>query len=321
MDYVLIIVSIAVVVLVNAAEQRVERERRRVSGTASAGGGHQLGPYELAYLSGGPRRALNTALAVLASAGAVRVSRGSRVTAVYGASPSPEPLEQAVLDALASRPGGHQAGELRRELETRPALTELAAGLERKGLIVPESAFATARRRCGLLRLAVCGAAGYLVLVVVLAVAGVAGKESVYIGAVFFSLFAVATGLIGLYRQKRRLRNVVTGEGRQVLRSAHAYHPRGVHDPRSLSLAVGIPVALYGLSESGDQLLCDELSAGVPGGDCAGSCGTYSGSDGITFGSGDSFGGLDFGGGSSSCGGGSSSCGGGGSSCGGGGSS
>ncbi|WP_165977986.1 TIGR04222 domain-containing membrane protein [Nonomuraea diastatica] len=313
MDYVLIVVALAVVVLVSAAENRVERERRRVSGTASAGGGHQLGPYELAYLSGGPRRTLNTALAVLATAGAVRVSRGSRVTAVYGASPSPEPLEQAVLDALASRPGGYQAGELRRELETHPALTELAVGLERKGLIVPESAFATARRHCGLQRLAVAGAAGYLVLVVVLAVAGVAGEETVYVGAVFFSLFAVVTGLIGLYRQKRRLRNVVTGEGRVVLRSAHAHHPRGVRDPRSLSLAVGIPVALYGLSESGDRMLCDELSVGVPGGDCAGSCGTLSGSDGITFG------GLDFGGGSSGCGGGSSGCGGGGSSCGGGG--
>ncbi|MEO3805889.1 TIGR04222 domain-containing membrane protein [Nonomuraea sp. B1E8] len=313
MDHVLIVAALAVMVLVSAAENRVERERGRVQGTASAGEGHRLDPYELAYLSGGPRRALNTALALLASAGAIRVSRGSRVTAVHGASPSPVPLEQAVLGALASRPGGYQASELRRELESYPALIELAAGLERRGLIVRQPAFDTARRHYGLLRLAVGGAAGYLVLVIVLAVAGVAGKETVYIGAVFFSLFAVASGLIGLYRQKRRLRNVVTGQGREVLRSARAHHPRGVRDPRSLSLAVGIPVALYGLSESGDQLLCDELSVGAPGADCAGACGSFSGSDGITFGGG------DFGGGSSSCGGGSSSCGGGGSSCGGGG--
>ncbi|MEO3793517.1 TIGR04222 domain-containing membrane protein [Nonomuraea sp. B10E15] len=315
MDYALIVAALVVMVLVTAAENRVERERRRVQGTASAGAGHRLDPYELAYLSGGPRRTLNTALAVLASGGAVRVSRGSRVTAVYGAQPSPVPLEQAVLDALAARPGGYQASELRRELESHPALTELAAGLERRGLIVRQSAFDTARRHCGLLRFAVGGAAGYLVLVIVLAVAGVAGKETVYIGAVFFSLFAVASGLIGLYRQKRRLRNVVTGQGREVLRSAHAHHPRGVRDPRSLSLAVGIPVALYGLSESGDQLLCDELSVGAPGADCAGACGSFSGSDGTTFG------GTDFGGGSSGCGGGSSSCGGGGSGCGGGGGS
>ncbi|MEO3888057.1 TIGR04222 domain-containing membrane protein [Nonomuraea sp. B5E05] len=318
MDHVLIVAALAVMVLVSAAENRVERERRRVQGTASAGEGHRLDPYELAYLSGGPRRALNTALALLASAGAIRVSRGSRVTAVHGAPPSPVPLEQAVLDALAARPGGHQASALRRELESHPALTGLAAGLERRGLIVRQPAFDTARRHYGLLRLAVGGAAGYLVLVIVLAVAGVAGKETVYIGAVFFSLFAVASGLIALYRQKRRLRNVVTGQGREVLRSARAHHPRGVRDPRSLSLALGIPVALYGLTESGDQLLCDELSVGAPGADCAGACGSFSGSDGITFG-GDSSGGLDFGGGSSSCGGGSSSCGGGGSGCGGGG--
>ncbi|WP_165959418.1 TIGR04222 domain-containing membrane protein [Nonomuraea longispora] len=309
MDFVLIIASIAIVALVGVVEQRAERERVRVSGAKPARAGHQLGPYELAYLSGGPRRALNTALAVLASAGAIRVSRGSRVTAVHGASPSPVPLEQAVLDATAARPGGYQASELRRELESHPALAELAAELERKGLIVPQSAFEKARRLCDRLRFVVAGAAGYLVLLIVLAVMGVAGEETVYVGAVFFALFALVTSLIALYRQRRRLRNVVTREGREVLRSAHAYHPRGVRDPRSLSAAVAIPVALYGLTESGDRLLCDELSVGVPGGDCAGACGSFSGS-GTTFGS-DSFGGMDPGGGSSSCGGGSG-CGGGG---------
>jgi uncharacterized protein (TIGR04222 family) len=317
-DFVLIVASIAVVALVGMVEQRIDRERARVSGAPPGKAGHQLGPYELAYLSGGPRRALNTALAVLASAGAIRVSRGSRVTGVHGASPSTVPLEQAVLDALAARPGGYQASELRRELESHPALTELAAELERRGLIVPEPAFEKARRLCDRLRLVVAGAAGYLVLVIVLAVVGVAGKETVYLGAVLFALFAVVTGLIALYRQRRRLRNVVTREGREVLRSARTCHPRGVRDPRSLSMAVAIPVALYGLTESGDQLLCDELSAGVPGGDCAGACGSFSGSGGTAFGS-DSFGGMDFGGGSPGCGGGSSSCGGGGSGCGGGG--
>ncbi|MGN9840775.1 TIGR04222 domain-containing membrane protein [Nonomuraea sp. H19] len=116
MDYVLVVAALGLVLLVGIAEQRVERERRRVSELAFSGVGHALSHYELAYLSGGPRRAINTALAVLATAGAIRVSRGSQVTPVYGAPPSPVPIEQAVLDVLATRPGGYRAGELRREL-------------------------------------------------------------------------------------------------------------------------------------------------------------------------------------------------------------
>ncbi|MFI7126214.1 TIGR04222 domain-containing membrane protein [Nonomuraea sp. NPDC050153] len=322
MDYFLLFAALGVVFLVNVAEQSVERERRRVSEPEPTGAGHDLSHYELAYLSGGPRRAINTALAVLARAGAVRVSRGSQVTAVRGARPSPVPIEQAVLDALAARPGGYRAGELRRELEAHPALAGLAGGLRARGLIVPEEAFGTAWRRRKLQKAAVAVAGGFALLVVALAAAGLAAKEPIFLGVLFFTVIAVVSGLAALARQRRRLRNVLTKEGRAVLLSARGHHPRGAHDQSSLALAVGIPVALYGLQDAGDQSLCDELSAGDPGGDCAGACGTYGGGDGTTFG-GDSsggFGGMDFGGGSSSCGGSSSSCGSG-SSCGGGGSS
>jgi uncharacterized protein (TIGR04222 family) len=322
MDYFLLFAALGVVFLVNVAEQSVERERRRVSERAPTGGGHELSPYELAYLSGGPRRAINTALAVLARAGAVRVSRGSQVTAVHGARPSPVPIEQAVLDTLATRPGGHRAGELRRELETHPALAGLAGGLQARGLIVPEEAFGNAWRRRKLQKAAVGVAGGFALLVVALAAAGLAAEEPVFLGVLFFTAIALFSGLAALARQRRRLRNVLTREGQEVLRSARGHHPRGVSDQSSLAMAVGIPVALYGLQDAGDQSLCDELSAGDPGGDCAGACGTYSGGDGSTFGSDSSggFGGMDFGGGSSGCGGSSSSCGSG-SSCGGGGSS
>ncbi|MEV1167163.1 TIGR04222 domain-containing membrane protein [Nonomuraea sp. NPDC049784] len=148
MDYVLLFAAFGVVFLVNAAEQGVERERRRVSEAAPSGDGHHLSPYELAYLSGGPRRVINTALVVLATAGAIRVSRGSQVTPVHGAQPSPVQIEQAVLDTLAARPGGCRAGELRRELEGHPALAGLVSGLQARGLIVPEDAYGTAWRSC-----------------------------------------------------------------------------------------------------------------------------------------------------------------------------
>ncbi|MFI6736705.1 TIGR04222 domain-containing membrane protein [Nonomuraea sp. NPDC050451] len=322
MDYFLLFAALGVVFLVNVAEQSVERERRRVSEPAPTGRGHDLSHYELTYLSGGPRRTINTALAVLARAGAVRVSRGSQVTVVHGARPSPVPIEQAVLDTLAARPGGYRASELRRALETHPALVGLAGSLQARGLIVPEQAFGTAWRRRKLQKAAIGVAGGFALLVVALAAAGLAAKEPVFLGVLFFTAIALFSALAALARQRRRLRNVLTREGREVLQSARGHHPRGVYDQSSLAMAVGIPVALYGLQDAGDQSLCDELSAGDPGGDCAGACGTYGGGDGTTFGSDSSggFGGMDFGGGSSSCGGSSSSCGSG-SSCGGGGSS
>ncbi|MCK2213159.1 TIGR04222 domain-containing membrane protein [Actinomadura sp. ATCC 31491] len=321
MGFVLLVAALAVVVLVNVAGGRVEEARRRVAEAPPGGGGHFLGPYELAYLAGGPRRAINTALAVLATAGAVRVSRGSRVTAVHGARPSPVPIEQAALDALASRPGGYRAAELRRELESQPALAALAAELEARGLLVPRGAFATAWRRRDQLAAVTWLAAGFVALVVTLKVTGALSGDEVFGGTVLFGVFAVIVGFGSCRKHGRRLRNVVTREGREVLRAARAHHPRGVRDPGSLALAVGVPVALYGLADAGDPALCDELAAGDPGGDCAGACGTYSGGDGPSYG--DSYGGSDFGGsdsgGSSGCGSGSdggSSCGGGG--CGGG---
>ncbi|MDP4507386.1 TIGR04222 domain-containing membrane protein [Nonomuraea turcica] len=319
MEFVLLMAAIGVALLVNAAVKRVEKERRRVSEAMPSGAGHALSHYELAYLSGGPRRAINTALAVLATAGAVRVSRGSQVTPVYGAPPSLEPIEQAVLATLAARPGGYRASELRQALAAHPALAELAAGLERRGLIVPEQAFARAWRRRDHLQIVMIGAAGFAVGALVVS-AFIDMSPLTFVILLIFIGIALSTGAAGLARQGRGLRNVVTRAGREVLRSARDHHPRGVRDQSSLALAVGVPVALYGLADAGDQRLCDELSAGAPGGDCAGSCGTHSGGDGATFGS-DSYGGMDFGG-SSSCGSGSSSCGsssGGGSSCGGGG--
>ncbi|GAA1677369.1 TIGR04222 domain-containing membrane protein [Nonomuraea maheshkhaliensis] len=317
MDSILLVAAIGVFLVVGWAGQRVERERRRVGEREPSGAGHRLSHYELAYLAGGPRRAINTALAVLATPGAVRVSRGSQVTPVHGVRPSPEPMEQAVLDALAAGPGGCRAGELRRELERHPALTALAGGLEARGLIVPEQAYGTAWRLRDRLKWITLGAAGYLVLLIVLDNLDLAGEETAFAGALFIAAVALVTGLVALAKQDRRLHNVTTREGRAVLVAARGHHPRGVRDPASLALAVGVPVALYGLQDAGDQALCDELSAGDPGGDCAGACGTHPGGDGATYGT-DSYGGGDFGGSGGDSGGGSSCGSGCGSSCGGG---
>lgn len=305
MDFFVLVGALGMIFLVSVFEQRVERERRRVTEARPGGAGHDLSPYELAYLSGGPRRAINTALAVLARAGAVRVSRGSLVTPVHGAPPSPVPIEQAVLDTLATRPGGWRASEVRRAVAAHPALTTLAGGLERRGLVVPEHALDKARRRLDQLEITVGLVVGYTVLAFILTVFLPGLRGLMFLALLILLGVAVVTGFAGVFRQRRRLRSVVTRAGREVLTSARGHHPRGVRDQSSLAMAVGIPVALYGLADAGDQTLCDELSVGDAG-DCVGSCGSYSGGDGTTFGSG-SYGGLDFGSSSSNCGSGSSS--------------
>ncbi|GGP12033.1 TIGR04222 domain-containing membrane protein [Nonomuraea glycinis] len=257
MDNVLLIAAVCVVGLVLAADRAAQNAADRARGRARPGGsGHDLSAYELAYLFGGPRRALNAALAVLATAGAVRVSRGAWVTIVYGARPSPVPIEQAVLDFLGIRQGGCTAGELRHALAEQPALTELGTA------------------------------------------------------------FGVFVGAQAIFKQRRKLGDRVSHEGRRVLLSALRRHPRGLRDRTSLSLAVGIPVALYGLGAVDDRIIAEELSTGDPGGDIAGACGTH-GDFSSGFGSSDSssgfgdggggFGGGDFGGGSSGCGGGGGS--------------
>ncbi len=323
MDNVLLIAAVCVVGLVLAADRAAQNAADRARGRARPGGsGHDLSAYELAYLFGGPRRALNAALAVLATAGAVRVSRGAWVTIVYGARPSPVPIEQAVLDFLGTRQGGCTAGELRHALAEQPALTELGDGLVRRGLLVPQGAVADAARgRLRWLVAAVVVAVVFGVTAIVLAVAGVAGTENKFVGALLFTAFGVFVGAQAIFKQRRKLGDRVSHEGRRVLLSALRRHPRGLRDRTSLSLAVGVPVALYGLGAVDDRIIAEELATGDPGGDIAGACGTH-GDFSSGFGSSDSysdsssgfgdggggFGGGDFGGGGSSgCGGGGGS--------------
>lgn len=310
MDIVLLLAAIACVVMVNAADSAATKARR---GAAGAAGVHQLTHYELAYLAGGPRRAINTALAVLARAGAVRVSRGAHITPVQGVAPSPVPLEQAVLDLLAVRPGGYVAAELRRALEAHPALAQMEGGLRARGLVMGDHHVQVrADKAFARLTAAVAVTVVFELVAFLLLVVGLAGKEFAYIGAVLFGGFGALTGFAAVAKQRRLQRSMITVEGIRALRAARGRHPRGAFDRSSLAMAVGVPVALYGLTELDDRNLCDELSTGDPRGDVSGSCGSHSDS-------------TYCGGGSSSCGGGSSSCGsssssscssGGGSSCG-----
>lgn len=332
MELLLLIIAVVFAAVVGAAAVALGSEYRRVH-SAGAGGqaGHQgggLGTYELAYLSGGPRRVINTALALLVRAGSVRLSRGGWTSLVSGAPQPSEPIEHAVLDALGSRGGSCQVEAVRRTVADGRAMSGLRHRLLGMGLLVPDGAFTEARRLHNRLLVVT------LLTIVFELGAVLAGGSwgTARWAAVLVAGVASIGGLITYLGRKRALRGVVTRAGHEALTSVRGIHLRGVRPAEAgLVLAVGIPVALYGLSELGDPVLEEELNrqaqsqgaaggSGCAGGACGGSTGS---SDGVFYGgdfggdSGGGWGGGDSGGdsgGGSSCGGGSgcgSGCGGG----------
>ncbi|MFI6904082.1 TIGR04222 domain-containing membrane protein [Nonomuraea sp. NPDC050394] len=313
MDLILLIVSVFLAVAAGATVSALRREHLRIRSTAVNGNLRALGHYELAYLAGGPRRVVNAAIGLLAKSGDLRVSRGGSLHAV--STVARDPIEEAVLAAVAARPGGVSVAAVRHEVGNGAAMDSLKHHLSALGLVVPDGDLASVRaylKKLSALEigalLASIGLAIYLVfggggLLGVVALAVTAGT---WIG-----------GIVVRRRHHKMLGNDVTTAGREQVEYAERRHMPGAYLVTGAAVgAVAMPVALYGLGELGDPQLEAELEAqrnsnGAAGGSCAaGSCGG---------GSGDHGGGSDFGGssGGGSDGGGGSSCGGGGG-CGGG---
>ncbi|MBG0815018.1 TIGR04222 domain-containing membrane protein [Planomonospora sp. ID82291] len=323
MEVVLFVIAVILLGAVVTLSTVLSGQQREVREAAAYHQGRPITPYHLAYLAGGPRRTVNTAFAMLARGGGIRVARGGRIGLVAGAPPSPDGIEHAVLSALAARSGTCPVGELRRTVAEGPAMAALRGDLEGMGLLVPGGALDGAGRSLRRL-LVVSLLAAFLTAdaVVLLAVLDLA-EPGLGIGAVLIGFAAALIGLITYGTQRRALRNVLTRAGRDVLDSARRVHIRGAAHPAGgdLAFAVGAPVALYGLSEAGDPALEEELKqsdggAGSVGGACGGGDFGSGGSGDATYGGGDFGSGGDSGGGSGGDSGGGSSCGGGG--CGGG---
>ncbi|SFK36011.1 TIGR04222 domain-containing protein [Streptosporangium canum] len=317
MEFVLFVTALVLALVVNLTAAALRGEHRRVRSAAAGHHGSQPTPYELAYLSGGPLRVVNTALGVLARGGAIRVSRGGQVSLVLGARPSPEPIEQAVLDALRARGNSCSVGELRRTTADGQAMSGLRYRLVGMGLLVPDGALTGAARLLSRLLLLTL----LSVVFVIGAFLAVPARGFYGAAAVLIGFLAVAGGLVTYLRQRRALRGLLSKAGHDVLASARRVHVRGARPTTpDLAFAVAVPVALYGLGELGDPGLEEELkrsstqNAGCAGGSCGGGS---SGSD-ASYGGGGDFGSGGWGGGDSGGGdsGGGSSCGGGG--CGGG---
>jgi hypothetical protein len=93
--------------------------------------------YEIAYLAGGPRRAMETALVALVVGGRVAVDRSNgHLTVADGR--RRHPMEAAVLDAIGSR-RQRTIATVRWRVETDERLTALRRRLESDGLLRPSA--------------------------------------------------------------------------------------------------------------------------------------------------------------------------------------
>ncbi|WP_182899908.1 TIGR04222 domain-containing membrane protein [Microbispora sp. H10830] len=270
MELVLVVAAAIIAALVVTTALAVGRERRRATSVPAASG-LDLDAYELAFLAGGPARAVNTALASLAVREYVRVARGGRVTAVADApATSADPVEQAVLD-LATRPGGASAAEIRRRAGDGSAMAALKGRLIAQGYLLPDGSLEGARRLNARLRgLAVLAFAAAAVTFVLIVFTGTVASDTASWAA--FAIAAISDGyaLIASVTYAASLRDPLSHAGEEALRQARERHPRGVlaHGTAG-ALGVGgaagvaavTTIALWGLGELGDPHLAGQIAA------------------------------------------------------------
>jgi uncharacterized protein (TIGR04222 family) len=281
--------------------------------------------WEIAFLAGGPGRVTDTAIAGMQEDGRLAVGGPGAVTVRRAV--AHDPVEQAVLDALARTPGG-ALSRLRGMVMRSPAVQETGDRLADRGLM------RRPRRGRGWLLMARVQVAASAVLLLgglLMTVTGAAGDDASTVPFVLRIAPAAVLGIVVGSLCKLAHGNRLTPAGTLALRAAHATDSPGVVGGAVRPAA--IVVALGGAALVADAVLRQQLldaqsamatAAGVSvaSGDTTASSTTTSSADsGWDFsdgGSGVSWCGSADGGsgcGSSGCGGGSG-CGG--SSCGGG---
>ncbi|GAA2861405.1 hypothetical protein GCM10010517_20060 [Streptosporangium fragile] len=249
-----------------ASASAVRGEYARVRAVTSGYYGGPLYRYDLAYLSGGPRRVVNTAIAVLSRVGAVRVSRGGRVSLVAGAAPSPVPMEQALMEALRVRGGSGDLGELRRAMAEGPAMRKLNDRMLKLGLIVPDGALDRLGKPLKRLHVvSILGLVAHVVGFIGAFVTHEPGSKGITASGIFITAAGVGlvsgtSGGIAHRDHRRALRDVLSRAGRDALDSARRTYRKGIRPVTpDLAFAVAVPIALYGLDELRDPILREEL--------------------------------------------------------------
>jgi hypothetical protein len=104
-----------------------------------------LDVYELAYLAGGPRRAVEAAVVALVEAGVLRVTRPTGELALVRRRPCPD-LEAAVLDVVGFR-GSRLLGTVCWRLRADVRLTAIGQRLQADGLLADGDGLQSLRRR------------------------------------------------------------------------------------------------------------------------------------------------------------------------------
>ncbi|GAA1586850.1 hypothetical protein GCM10009678_81730 [Actinomadura kijaniata] len=196
-----------------------------------------LHPYELAYLDGGPGRAVLAALTALRAEGAVEAAGGGKVRAVGDPPANATPLDRAVHGRL--RDGAESPGDLSWWPSVRAELEPIRRSLVDRGLVLGPAA--RRARRLAALPLVALAALG-----VVRIVAGMAGGRPV----AFLVLATIAVAVVALVLTFHW--SAVTPEGKRELHRARTAmrHLDPVHSPAWTTYgasAATFAVALYGV--------------------------------------------------------------------------
>ncbi|WP_327588782.1 TIGR04222 domain-containing membrane protein [Nonomuraea sp. NBC_00507] len=250
MDLILLIVSVALAALTLTIASTIKREHAAAREADTGLRLRELGHYELAYLAGGAYRVADTAVALLAEAGDLRVSRGGRVHQVHSSVVSREPIEEAVLGVVASR-SGLPVSALRIETTRTLAMDALDRHLEGLGLVLADDALARAGRLSVRLQaLSGVAFAGFVVGAALILIQGASLLSSLAL------TLLVVTGVMAaiyVWRHRRITRVTLTPSGQEMLEAARRDNPRGTAEG-------ALAIALYGLGEVRDPDLQVELA-------------------------------------------------------------
>ncbi|TMR11154.1 TIGR04222 domain-containing membrane protein, partial [Nonomuraea turkmeniaca] len=250
--------------------------RRGKASTSASATRSPLDVYEAAYLAGGPRRVVNTALVSLVSQGGVRVSSEGVVTPVQGFRPDKQkPVERAVIKQIKSAPGGCTTAEVRHNTVDDHAMRRLTTPLWRQGYLMAPADRVLSRRRTDRLLL-------FAVLATVVAVAGIVMRAQA--AALVILAVTAVMGVACCFWLRRAMADPVTPAGKAALSEADVRVPVGGSWSSTDEIRL---VALHGLTKLPDRQLADTLGrdtrvrVGTITTCCApGHCGSYPGHSG-----------------------------------------
>lgn len=289
-----IAVAFAVVVVI------VAKVRSRSVAQPQPGDRGDLSPYDLALLAAGPTRVEHTALAGLLAGGAVRVSRGGKISRTVGGPGPADPVQEFVYARF------RKAGKLGPlGFANSPLGRQMIDTLDQRGFITSMHRAARLRRVHWL----------FLVIIGVGLARLVNGlqlerpvEDLTFALVVTLVIWIVCRLILGTAKSR------ITPRGREALDYHRTQSPRMAATGAMVGFAVLGPIALYGLTAFPDEELNEILAmntasastsssdGGGCGSGCGSSCGSSSSSDSSSGGSSCSSG--------SSCGGGGGGCGG-----------